>query len=155
MSSPTPQGLRDGQEQLCSHRYFSSICSDPDCSLNPELPGHISCSHLLSEEVGFLLFRAAGGFLEVDLQVVLGLKQPRELLSQFRVCLCFVTEEPNTGHGSPDLVLEEKNKSLGQRTSGIWEGGVWGNSDLTPTHDACVPAPIPISSCIALGISPP
>lgn len=62
--------------------------------------------------------------MEVDLQVVLGLKQPRKLLSQFRVCLRFVTEEPNTGHGSPDLVLEEKNKSLGQMRSGIWEGGV-------------------------------
>lgn len=60
--------------------------------------------------------------MEVDLQVILGLKQPRELLSQFCIRLCFVTEEPNTGHGGPDLVLEEKDKISGQRRSGISKG---------------------------------
>lgn len=110
--TPNPRpGLRDGQEQLHSQQTLSSSLSGPDCPLTPELPGHIGCSHLLSEEVGFLPLGAAGGFLEVDLQVVLGLKQPRELLSQFCVCLRFVTEEPNTGHSSPNLVLEEKNTS--------------------------------------------
>lgn len=88
--------------------------------------------------------------MEVGLQVVLGLKQPGELFSQFRVCLRFVTEEPNTGHGSPDLVLEEKNKSLGQRRSGIREVGCGGDSELTPTQDACIPAPVHIATCTAL-----
>lgn len=60
--------------------------------------------------------------MEVNLQVILGLKQPRELLSQFCICLCFVTEEPNTGHGGTDLVLEEKDEISGQRRSGILEG---------------------------------
>lgn len=100
------QGFRNGQEQL--HRQqtlLSSRSAHPHGSLSHGLPGHISCSHLLLEEGGFLPSGAARGVLEVDLQVVLGLKQPREFLSQFCVSLCFVTEEPDTGHGGPDLVL--------------------------------------------------
>lgn len=60
--------------------------------------------------------------MEVDLEVVLGLKQPRELLSQFCVSFCFVTKEPDTGHGGPDLILEEENEHSGQMRSGILEG---------------------------------
>lgn len=99
------------------------MCSDTqpqlptgtDCLPSLAIPGHIGRSHFLPEEGGFLPSGAAGRFLEVDLQVVLGLKQPRELLSQIRVGLCFVTEEPNTGHGGSDLVLGLKNECSGQR----------------------------------------
>lgn len=83
-----------------------------DCLPSLDIPGDISSRHLLPEEGAFLPPGAAGCFLEVDLQVVLGLKQPRELLSQLRVGLCFVTEEPNTGHGSPDLVLRLGSERL-------------------------------------------
>ena len=79
--------------------------------------------------------------MEVDLQVVLGLKQPRELLSQLRICLCFVTEEPNTGHGGPDVVLEEENECSGQRRFGGW--GCEENSDLISPREAWLPAPFP------------
>lgn len=78
--------------------------------------------------------------MEVDLQVVLGLKQPRELLSQFHVCLCFVTEEPNTGHGCPDLVLEGKQEFRSKEVRDIGGWGCEESSDLIPTHDACLPA---------------
>lgn len=116
---------------MCTSSFVTSRCSapafllHPSCSLNPELPRHISCSHLLLEEGGFLPSSAAGGFLEVDLQVVLGLKQPRQLLSQVCICLCFVTEEANTGHGSPDLVLEEESDVQVRGDLGYWRvGGV-------------------------------
>lgn len=33
-----------------------------------------------------------------------------------------MTEESDTGHGGPDLVLEEENECSGQMSSGILEG---------------------------------
>ena len=79
--------------------------------------------------------------MEVDLQVVLGFQQPRELLSQLRVRLCFVSEEPDTGHGGPHMVLEEENEHSGQRRLGGW--GCGENSDLNSTQDVWLPAPLP------------
>lgn len=86
--------------------------------------------------------------MEVDLQVVLGLEQPRELLSQLCVCLRFVGEEPDTGHGGSDLVLEEESERSDQKKSGMWKG-CEENSDRIPTHEAWLPTPTPITSCPA------